>query len=493
MCGLDGEYVCNCCPIVTVLCKTLFGAVGRQLADNIILSLAKSGISKGGRVAGTNRWREWMAWPHRQVWGIALPLMLSNVSVPLLGLVDTAVMGHLDSEVYLAAVSLGSMLFMLLFWSFGFLRMGTSGQTAQAFGADNGVKIQQSLIIGLRLAGVITLVLWTLQTPLAQISFDFFQGPREVEALARDYYDIRIWGAPASLMNYVFLGWFIGLHRGRYPLYLLVFTNSMNIVLDLLFVVGFEWGIIGVAWASVMAEYSGLMLSLVLSRRLLKRYCHHTNGSTAIDLNTVLNHLKVNFDIFLRTLCLVISFAYFTNQGAKQGELILAVNAVLLNFQLFMAHALDGLANAAEALVGQAKGMKNAVRFWRVVKTCALWSLLVALGFVAVYWGFGEVIVRLLTTLPDVVRWCDEYLVWVIVLPIVSVWSFLFDGVFIGSMWSREMRNTMLLSTVGFVLCVELSSAWGNHGLWFSLLVFMALRGGFMGWVLWYKQKVVLA
>jgi len=431
-------------------------------------------------------------WPHRAVWRIALPLMLSNVSVPLLGLVDTAVMGHLDSELYLAAVSLGSMIFMLLFWSFGFLRMGTTGQTAQALGADDGARIQQSLWIGLLLAGVITVVLWTLQIPLAHISFGFFQGSTQVEALARDYFDIRIWGAPASLMNYVFLGWFIGLHQGKYPLYLLVFTNSVNIALDLLFVVGFDAGIAGVAWASVLAEYTGLCLSLFLSRRLLLRYTQHATGFQRINLSLLLQHMQVNLDIFLRTLCLVLSFAYFTNRSAAQGDLILAANAVLLNFQLFMAHALDGLANAAEALVGQAKGMKNTRRYWQVVKACAFWSCLLAFGFSLVYWLFGAVIIRLLTTLPEVLQVAYTYLIWVVLLPIVSVWSFLFDGIFIGSTWSREMRNTMLLSTVGFLVCIALFSPWGNHGLWFSLLAFMAFRGASMGWVLYHKQHRVM-
>lgn len=432
--------------------------------------------------------------PFKTVWLMAFPLILSNMSVPLLGMVDTAVVGHLDSAHFLGAVALGALLFSFIFWGFGFLRMGTTGQIAVAFGQQDIRQVRVGLRVGLVLALVIGLGLLLFQVPIALLGFALIDGSAQVEHWGRVYFDVRIWSAPATLMNYVFIGWFIGVLRTRYPLYVLLLSNSVNIILDLWFVWGLDLGVAGVAWASVIADYVGVVLSLLLVRHFLSEFPGEQGLGRWFSLAILKRFLLVNAHLFIRTLCVVFSFAFFANQGAKNGDVILAANAVLLNFQTFMAYALDGFAHAAEGLVGQAFGQKNRVRYIQVVKACFWFGGAFSLVFAIIYVLFGGMIVTLLTGLDDVRQVASEYLVWVAILPILSVWSYLFDGVFIGANRSLEMRNTMLLSTIGFVLVWWLTTSLGNHGLWLALSAFMVLRALSMGWVwlmneqLWLKE-----
>lgn len=421
--------------------------------------------------------------PYRAVWRIAAPLILSNLSVPLLGLVDTAVLGHLDAARYLGAVALASLVFSFLYWGFGFLRMGTTGLTAQAHGADDRIEMRATLGRALLLAALIGVALIALQRPLGALAFSLLGGGAEVEALAREYYRVRIWSAPATLANYALLGWFLGMQNARNPLYVVLATNLVNIALDLLFVLGLGWKVQGVALASVIAEYAGFAWGLVFLAGELHRYPGAWSRRALTDLGRLRTLLRVNRHIFVRTLALIFGFAFFTAQGAAIGELVLAANAVLLNFQTFMAYALDAFAHAAEALTGRAVGRGDREGFAAAVRAAGLWSLALALVFAAVYALAGPLIVAILTDLPAVRDAAGHYLAWVAIAPLVSVWGYLFDGVFIGTTRSREMRDTMLVSLAVYLGVWYLARPLGNHGLWLALMSFMAARGLSMAWV----------
>ena len=415
---------------------------------------------------------------HDEVWRLAGPMILSNLTIPLLGLVDTAVVGHLNSPHYLGAVAVGGLIFSFIYWGFGFLRMGTTGLTAQAQGREDGDEIRAIMARALLLAALLACALLALQGVIHVVAFAVLEASPAVEAAAAQYFFIRIWSAPASLANYVLIGWFLGMQNARGPLYLLLVINITNIVLDLVFVLAWHMDVAGVALASVVAEYLGVLVGLWLVRRELRGCAGRWRGTAMLAWHKLRELVVVNVNILIRTLCLIFSFAFFTAQGAKQGDVVLAANAVLMNFQTFMAYGLDGFAHAAEALVGRAVGQRNAAAFRRAVYTAGLWSLLVAVAFVAVYGVGGVWVINGLTDIEAVRQTAYVYLPWLIAAPLLSVWSYLYDGIFIGATRSAEMRNTMLLSTVVFFLPAwYVLQPWGNHGLWAALMVFMAARG----------------
>ena len=415
---------------------------------------------------------------HDEVWRLAGPMILSNLTIPLLGLVDTAVVGHLNSPHYLGAVAVGGLIFSFIYWGFGFLRMGTTGLTAQAHGREDGDEIRAIMARALLLAVVFACVLLVLQGWIHVIAFAVLEASVAVEAAAAQYFFIRIWSAPASLANYVLIGWFLGMQNARGPLYLLLVINITNIVLDLVFVLAWHMDVAGVALASVVAEYLGMLVGLWLLRRELRGCAGRWRMAAMLAWHKLRELVVVNVNILIRTLCLIFSFAFFMAQGAKQGDVVLAANAVLMNFQTFMAYGLDGFAHAAEALVGRAVGQRNASAFRRAVYTAGLWSLLVAVAFVGVYGVGGVWVINGLTDIEAVRQTAYVYLPWLILAPLLSVWGYLYDGIFIGATRSVEMRNTMLLSTVVFFLPAwYVLQPWGNHGLWAALMVFMVARG----------------
>lgn len=409
-------------------------------------------------------------------------MIVSNISTPLLGLVDTAVMGHLDSPQFLGAVALGGLIFSFIYWGFGFLRMGTTGLTAQAFGKKNGTEIKAILIRACLLSQLIALTVLLLNQPLARFSFWLLEGSGPVEELAARYFEIRIWSAPATLCLYVLAGCFLGMQDVKAPLIVVLVTNLSNIALDIGLVYYLKMEVAGVALASVMAEYLGLLVGLLLLRRRLRSVTGRAEG--VIDFAKLKAMLAINGNIFIRTWCLIFAFAFFTAQGARLGETILAANAVLLNFQTFMAYALDGFAHAAEALVGRAIGEKNLVLLSGSIRTAALWSFAVACGFSVCYLLFGYGIIDLLTGLQGVRQTAYLYLPWMTAMPLVAFACYMFDGIFIGAMLTRQMRNTMLFSLfVCYFPAWYWGQAWGNQGLWLAMMVFMLARGLSMGWV----------
>ncbi|MEC7490285.1 MAG: MATE family efflux transporter [Pseudomonadota bacterium] len=419
---------------------------------------------------------------HIRMWRISGPIIISNITVPLLGAVDTAVMGHLPDAKYLGGVALGAMLFTFIYWGFGFLKMGTGGLTAQAFGAVDADEVRASLARALLIGVPAAFCLIALQVPIAWIAFSTVEATREVEVLAGDYFFVRIWGAPATLINFALLGWFIGIQNTRAVLWHQLTLNGMNIVLDLVFVVGLGMDVIGVAAATVIAEICAVAFGLWLVIFNLKKLGGSFVVSKILDGDKLRRTVALNMDIFIRTICLVSAFAYFTAQGATFGNVVLAANAVLLNFQTFMAHALDGFAHAAESLGGGAIGAKDNKSFRNVVRTTMFWGVVTAIGFSGVYFWAGPWIIGLLTGILSVREAATDYLLWSVAMPMIAVVPYILDGVFLGATRGRTMRNAMIASLVIYIAsCFILVPFWGNHGLWASLTIFMVARGLTLG------------
>jgi MATE family multidrug resistance protein len=421
--------------------------------------------------------------PARRVWRLAFPIILSNLSTPLLGAVDTGVMGHLPDPAYLGAVAVGAIVFSFLYWGFGFLRMGTTGFAAQAHGARDRDELRATLARPLLLAVALGALLILLQAPIGWAAFRLVEASDQIEALARDYYAIRIWSAPFALINYAVLGWLLGTQHPRLALALQVVLNGVNAALDLVFVLGLGWTVAGVAAASLIAEITAAGLGLAICAVLLRRLGGTWSWARIRAPERLAALFRVNRDIFLRTLSLIFAFAYFTAKGAEMGELRLAANAILMQLQQFLSFGLDGFAHAAEILAGNAVGAKDRAAFDRAVRTATLWALGLA-GAVALVFGLlGGPIVGLYTNLPEVRATALEFLPWMVLSPFVSVWAFMLDGIFIGATRTRAMRNAMLVSLAVYLAACGLLIPWlDNHGLWLALMLFLAARGLTLAW-----------
>lgn len=419
---------------------------------------------------------------YRRVWALAWPIMLSNVSVPLVGIVDTAVVGHLPDPTFIGAVALGAVIFSFLYWGFGFLRMGTTGLVAQDYGAQDWDELRATLARALLLATALGLLILIVRNPAGEFAFWALEGTPKVERFAEQYYAIRVFGAPAALINYVILGFVIGIQNTRAALALMLLLNVTNALLDLLFVMGFGWGVEGVAAASLISEYCAAAFGLFLVRRALSRIGGRWHSYRLFDRSRMKTLMSVNLNIFLRTLCLVYAFFYFTSTGARLGDIVLAANAVLMHFQMFMAYSLDGFAYAVEALAGSAYGARDRRAFSSAVRASTACAAAVALIYCAAYAIFGNAIVASITGIAEVRASAAEYLPWLIVTPLVSIWSFQLDGIFIGTTRTVAMRNAMILSLAVFLAAVWLLlPLWGNHGLWAAFILFMAVRAVTLG------------
>ncbi|NIF78367.1 MATE family efflux transporter [Paraburkholderia sp. Cy-641] len=415
---------------------------------------------------------------HRRVLALAFPIVLANLTQPILGVVDTAVAGHLDDASYLGGVALGGLFFNFVFWGFGFLRMGTTGLVAQAHGADNHDELRNTVVRALLMAAAIGAAVLLLQAPLIGCALRLIGGSDAVQRHAQIYCHARIWAAPLALGNYVVLGWLLGTQRVRLALLSQAFINGVNIVAVLLYVYAFDWGVAGIGAATATADALGFVLGLALLWHGRPRGLPKLSRAAVFDGAALRRLVVLNRDIFVRTLCLLSSFGWFAHLGARQGDATLAANALLLNFQTFMGYGLDGFAHAAEALVGAAIGARDRRAFTQAVRITALWSAIGAVGFALVYWGAGAWIIGRLTDQAAVRAAADTYLPWAALSPVISVWGFLLDGVFIGATRTRELMLSMAVSLAVFVAASSALLAWyGNHGLWLALLIFMAARG----------------
>lgn len=413
---------------------------------------------------------------HRKVWALAAPMILSNLSVPLVALVDSAVVGHLPHAHQLAAVAVGGSLYTLLTWAMGFLRMGTTGFTAQAAGREDGSALRQVLLQGLLLGAALAVCLALLAIPFSAAALALMQPSAELDALARSYFQIRLFGLPAALACYALIGWLLGTQNARGPLIILLTTNLLNVVLDLLFVLGLEWGVAGAAWASVIAEWSGALLGLWLARLALRRYGGQVDWPALRRWLSWRPLLAVNRDIFIRTLALQSVFFLITVQGTRLGDATVAANALLLNGLLLTAHALDGLAHAVEALCGHALGARDRLALRRNLIVAGGWSLLASVGFAAFFLVAGHPFIDVQTNIADVRAIAYAYLPYLAALPVIAVWSYLLDGLFIGATRAREMRDAMLIALLLSLPLGWLLQGLGNHGLWLAFLCFMLIR-----------------
>ena len=419
---------------------------------------------------------------NRKTWRLAGPVMISNISVPLLGIVDTAVVGYLPGPQFLGAVAVGALIFSVIYHGCNFLRMGTTGLTAQSLGAQNADEVRAWLARAGLLALAVGAVLITVQVPVLWASLNIVSPGPEVQPLTDVYFSIRIWGAPMALFNFAMLGWFFGIQNTRAALATQVFMNGVNIFLDLWFVIGLGWGVEGVAWATLISEVGAVGLGLWLVGRNLRRVGGHWHLERAVDGRRLARMLRVNGDILIRSLCLQAAFVTVTAIGARMGDAILAANAVLLNFHMLSSYALDGFANAAEALTGEAVGASDRGRFRQAVKATSLWALVFSVAFTLAYLAMGTLFIDLMTDVEEVREAARVYLPWVIFLPMISVWSFQLDGIFIGATWTAEMRNGMAISLAFFAAAlVALIPSLENHGLWLAFCLFMVIRALTLG------------
>ncbi len=427
---------------------------------------------------------------NRKILQLALPNIITNITVPLLGMVDTAIVGHL-SQSHIGAIAIGTQIFNLIYWNFGFLRMGTSGFTAQAYGARRLDEAIRVFIRAISIALAVALLLLVLQYPIALLSKAIFNGSDTVIQMALSYFFIRIWAAPATLGLYAIKGWFIGMQNSKLPMWIAIFINVVNIICSLLFVLLFHWDIQGVALGTVIAQYSGLLVGMffVASRygKLFRRHLGLQFIRNTLHWNEMRQFFRVNGDIFLRTICLAAVFTFITSESGRISDEILAVDALLLQFFTLFSYIMDGFAYAGESLVGRYIGARDRRSLVSTVRHLLAWGLALTLLFTALYALFGEQFLRIFSNKEDVILAAKDYLFWVLIVPVCGFSAFLFDGIFIGATASRTMRNTMFIATAAFfaiyyglrcnIAANALEEYTMNNILWLAFMVYLAARG----------------
>ena len=422
-----------------------------------------------------------------QILQIALPSIVSNITVPLLGMIDVAIVGHMGSPVYMGAVAVGSMIFNLVYWLFGFLRMGSSGLTAQALGRKDLTEVTRILVRSVSVALGIALLLIILQAPLKWLMFWLIGPTADVAPFASAYFNIVIWGAPASLTLFSLMGWYIGMQNTRIPMVISIMQNIVNILASLTLVYGLGMKIEGVALGTVIAQYAGLLMAIGLLVRYYSRIFRFFRRDRIFKKMGAF--FAVNRDIFLRTLCLVAVNLFFTSAGARQGAVILSVNTVLIQLYLFFSYFMDGFAYAGEALGGKAYGAHNGIAFRETLRRLWMWMLIVTSAYTLLYIGGGQWIVSLLTDEAQVLETSREYLWWAWLIPAAGCVAFIWDGIFIGITATRGMLVSSFLSALAFFTVYLLAeSALGNHGLWLAQIVYLCMRGIIQ--TIWFRLRL---
>jgi MATE family multidrug resistance protein len=416
-----------------------------------------------------------------QVFAIAVPAMIANLTTPLIGIVSTTAIGRLGDATLLGGVAMASVIFDCLFWLFAFLRMSTVAFTAQSLGSGESHEMRAILVRGLIVAALVGAGLIVLQIPLAAILLSAMGGSEGVTRAAKTYFTIRVWSAPFVLANFVVLGWLIGQARAKLALAIQIAINVLNVVATLLLVLALDFGIAGAAIAAVIAEATGLAIGVGIAHNLAQDHLP-LSRATLFDGDKLMRMLTVNRDIMMRTAALISVWLFFAAQGARAGDVALAANAVLNNFLLISAFFLDGLANAAEQLCGRAYGARARDEFSGAVRLVVFWGFGFALAVTAMFALFGPSLIDLMTASPDVRRIARDFLLFVIASPALAVFAFAFDGVYIGATWARDMRNLMVASLAIFLAAWFALRSFGNAGLWTALLVHYAARGGLEAW-----------
>lgn len=424
---------------------------------------------------------------NKEIFRLALPNIISNITVPLIGMVDVALMGHLPNSIYIAAVALGSVIFNVLFMSFGFLRMSTTGYTAQAYGASKHQEISQSLQRALLIALGIALGILILHKTIGNIAFRLLEGDFLTKELAREYYNIRIWSAPATLTLYVLMGWFVGMQDTRYPMIISIVINIINIGLSILFVRFFEMEAKGVALGSLISEYIGLGLGFLFFARNYKPYQQINTVFILLNKKKIQHFLSINSNLFIRSLLLIGALSFFTSKSASISNEVLAVNSMMMQYFFVFSYFMDGLAYAAEALTGKYIGKNNIKLFLKAVSKIFQWGWVLSLTFGSLYLVAHKQLIGLLTDNQALILNASDYFYWMAAIPITSFAAFLWDGIFVGTLATRSMRNAMIIAGIFIYLpaILLLETRHGNHGLWIAFHLFMSARSLAM----WYLSK----
>lgn len=415
---------------------------------------------------------------NKRILGLAVPSIISNITVPLLGLVDVSIVGHLGSATYIGAIAVGGMLFSMIYWIFGFLRMGTSGLTAQAYGRRDLAEVILSFVRSVGIAFGLGLLLILLQYPILKVAFMLIDATPAIKEQASLYFRICIWGGPAVLGLYSFAGWFVGMQNSRFPMYIAITQNVVNIAASLFFVFVWNRGVAGVAMGTLVAQYAGLLMASLLWYGYYRRLWPKLNWKMLTDYEAMRSFFILNRDIFFRTLCLVAVTTYFTSRGAEQGDVILAVNTLLMQLFTLYSYIMDGFAYAGEALTGRYVGAHNRVDLERMIRALFAWGIGLALTFTLLYGIGGSSFLGLLTNEREVLNASSDYFYWVLAIPLAGMAAFLWDGIYIGATASRQMLYSMLVASASFFLLQGLlQQQMGNHALWMAFIVYLFLRG----------------
>ncbi len=429
---------------------------------------------------------------NRKILALALPNIISNITVPLLGLVDIAIVGHLGDDSLIGGIAIGTAVFNFIYWNFAFLRMGASGCTAQAYGARNFTEIASVFVRALILALAAALLLVVFQRPIGHAVFLLMDGTPRTMSYAADYFYARIWAAPATISMFAFHGWYIGMQNSRFPMYISIGVNVVNLIFCLWFALGLGWGIVGVAWGTVVAQYSGLVLSIVLWGVYYRRFLRYIRIRECLKLDALLAFFKINRDIFLRTACIVVVYTFFTSASSGMGDTMLAVNTLLMQLFTLFSYLMDGFAYAGESLAGRYTGAHNVQALNRCVRLLLVWGGVVAVLYTGVY-AFGwRTVLSLFTESPAILSEAGGYVGWLIAIPLVAFIPFTIDGILIGATRTAVMRDSVFLSTaLFFAVYYGFRSVIGNNALWAAFLLFLIARG-ILQYFMTHRLKIIV-
>ncbi len=416
---------------------------------------------------------------NHEILKLAIPNIISNITVPLLGLVDMMLMGHLESVAYIGAIGLGGTIFSVMYSIFSFMRAGTTGFTAQAYGGQDRQEISYAFYRSICIAFIATVLVLSLQRPIEWIAMQLLNGSPEVLGYTSDYFRVRIWAAPAVLCLYTFNGWYIGMQNTTIPMVIAILINVVNIGLSVLFVNVFKMGVVGVALGTVIAQYTGLLTAFIFMLVRYRQYLVPVRMAILLQADKLRRFFKVNTDFMIRSILLVLTIAFFTNQSAKLGDDILAVNMILMQFFYIFSYFTDGFAYAGEALVGRFTGAHDLSNLKKTIKYLLIWGVALSVPFTLLYWAFPEAFIRLVSDQPGVAEQARPYYIYMVLIPVITFAAFLWDGIYIGATAAREIRNTMIIASLLVFLPAWyfLMPVYGNHGLWIAFLLFMVARG----------------
>jgi MATE family multidrug resistance protein len=418
---------------------------------------------------------------NKKILRLAIPNIISNLSVPLLSSVDTAMMGRMESEIYIGAIALGALIFNFVYWSFGFLRMGTTGLTAQAFGEKNNAKLMQILGRAMIFAFGSGLIILVAQFFLLNIGFSILDGSEAVESLAKEYFSIRIWAAPATLCLYAMMGFFFGMQNALVPMVLTIIINVVNLIANIVLIQYFDMKADGVALGTVIAQYTGFIIALIIFYKKHGELLVHFQRKAIFEIQAFKKFLSLNRDIFVRTFMLVFAFAFFENQSAAQGNLTLAINSILLQFVAWISYGIDGFAFASESLVGKYAGAKNQEKLRKSINLSFVWAFGLAFTYSLIFYVFDVPLLHLFTNQENLITAAQDYTIWIVLFPILATAGYMWDGVFVGLTASKAMRNTMLWAFIFYIILfyavdyqlVEMTNFW----LWLTFSLFIGIRG----------------